>query len=86
MSRLANHILRHPWRLLVTTFVIISSTWVVTGIALYQSLSAGREADIHICRSMNELRREAYTTILDLTQNATLAARFLPVTDCENLP
>lgn len=86
MSRLADHVLRHPWRLLVTSFAVVAATWVIAGLALYESLSSGRKADIQICRNMNELRREAYTTILDLTQNTVIAARFLPVTDCENLP
>jgi hypothetical protein len=85
-QRVVRHILKHPWRIVVTVMIFAGISWVGTAIALMNSAEASHKADVKLCISMNELRSEIYTAAIDLGASPVIAERFLLETNCEDLP
>ena len=86
MNWLRNHIRLHPFRVFVILCVLVLGSMSLAGLSLVQSLNSSHDANVRICLSLNELRRELYVAAADLGVPPAVRQRFLPSANCENLP
>ena len=85
MNPLFRHVAAHPVRLIVTAAVLMLISWTVASASVYLAFRNQSEANVNLCRSLNELRRQLFVAFTDLGET-TIAYRFIPTESCERLP
>lgn len=81
-----DHIDRHPRRLIVTVLAVLALSCAVAGFALVRTVDVGRQGRIDNCLALNELERKLFITFSDWQVEPSTTRKFLPTTNCEDIP
>ena len=81
-----DHIDRHPKRLIVTILAVLVCSSTLASVALVRTVDLGRQGRIENCRAISELERKLFITFTDWQVDPGITRKFLPTTNCEDIP
>ena len=85
LTILADHVHRHPKRLLLTVLVVVALSWSLAVWSFLRTVDAAHNGRVETCRSIDELNRELHVAWED-AGFPFIADRFEPTLNCEKLP
>ena len=81
-----DHIDRHPKRLIVTVLAVLVCSSTLASVALVRTVDLGRQGRVENCRAISELERKLFIAFTDWKVPSSTTRKFLPTTDCEDIP